>query len=70
MAEPELEFDPTTAKQCPECHASWVGQGIPKKQQENYGGATHFRKTIAIYDQDRDRTTGWMCPKCLIIFKR
>ena len=30
----------------------------------NYGGDGYFYKTIAIYNQEKDRTTHYKCPNC------
>lgn len=50
--------------QCPHCKADLVGEPIPLPLLHNYGGSTHYMRTIAIYDRDRDRTVAWKCPDC------
>jgi len=55
---------PTCPSTCPSCGASWLGEPIPEGSRKWYGDATHFRRAIAVYDRDQDRTTGWACPDC------
>lgn len=55
---------------CPVCEASWVGDEIPPENRHHYGGLTHFRRWIAIYDWYRDVTVAYACPDCNAIFDR
>jgi hypothetical protein len=48
---------------CPLCQADLTGAPIPVEDWEDFGG-THFSRAIAIYDQNRDRTTHYRCPDC------
>lgn len=49
---------------CPHCKTSLIGEPIPEKDRHHFGGSTHFRREIAIYDRDRDETTHFRCPDC------
>lgn len=49
---------------CPECGTSWLAEPIPEASRHHYGGRTHFRRLIGIYDPRRDRTVAWRCPDC------
>ena len=53
-----------TADWCPKCGADWTGPPIPPEHLDNYGGATHYSRVIAIYDRELDRTVAWECPDC------
>lgn len=53
-----------SADRCPKCGADWTGPEILPQHRENYSGATHYRRVIAIYDLDLDRTVAWECPDC------
>lgn len=53
-----------TAERCPKCGTNWLAERIPEKDRESYGGATHFRRVIALYDLERDTTVAWKCPDC------
>ena len=55
---------------CPACGVSWVGDPIPEAVREHYGGATHYRREIAVYSLDLDRTTHYHCPDCGTEFPR
>ena len=48
----------------PNCHANLQGDEIPEDAREHYGGKTHYRRTIAIYNAQEDRTVAWRCPDC------
>ena len=49
---------------CPKCQRSFKGKPIPKRDQEAFGGETHFSVLIGVYDMDKDRTVAWRCPFC------
>lgn len=49
---------------CPKCESSLIGAPIPKDSQEFYGGSTHYRREITVYDWDRDMTIRYKCPDC------
>jgi len=49
---------------CPKCKSDLRGKRIPKAQQVHYGGETRFTRVINIYDADKDRHVGWLCPDC------
>ncbi len=49
---------------CPHCNASLIGELIPEEQRFMFNHTTHFRREIAIYDRDLDRTVAWQCPDC------
>lgn len=53
-----------TADHCPSCGTDLRGEPIPEADREHYGEATHYRRVIAIYSRERDRTEGWRCPDC------
>lgn len=53
--------DPAT---CPHCEADLKGEPIPSGDRKYFGGATHFLRTISIYDRDLDRHSEWECPDC------
>lgn len=50
---------------CPKCGISFVGDKIPKKDREKYGGAKNFTRKIGIYSRERDMTISWRCPDCM-----
>jgi len=62
-----MNSPPTT---CPSCGASWLGEPIPEASRAVNGGATHYRRCIAVYNRDEDRTVGWACPDCRQVFAR
>lgn len=49
---------------CPACGVSLIGEPIPEKDREFFGGETHFGREIGIYDERTDRTVAWECPDC------
>ena len=49
---------------CPKCKRSLIGKPIPFKDRECFGGATHFKLEIAMYDLKKDRTDRYVCPFC------
>lgn len=49
---------------CPHCGANLVGDEIPEKYREHFGGATHGSRLIAHVDPIRDRCIEWECPDC------
>jgi len=49
---------------CPSCKVNLQGDPIPEASRETYGGSTHFKREIGIYDRDLDRTVAWRCPDC------
>lgn len=49
---------------CPHCGADLIGEEIPEKQRQMFGGHTHFNRLIGQYDPDRDRVVQWECPDC------
>jgi len=55
---------------CPHCGVSLIGEPIPIRRRLDYGGKTHFRREIAIYDRDKDRTVAYKCPDCGQEWKR
>lgn len=61
MPEPRYVGD---LEECPACGASWLGEPISEANREAYGGATHYRTLIGIYDRNLDRTVAWRCPDC------
>lgn len=71
---PKREHIPDLAERdtCPnpECGKSWIGEPIPETHREHFGGSTHFRRCIAIYDRDKDRTVAWRCPDCEMEWER
>lgn len=48
---------------CPKCNSSWVGEEIPKDQQEWYHG-THWRRDIGIDGGFLGIYDGIVCIKC------
>lgn len=52
--------------ECPFCHVSWVGDPIPQEyiDEGHYAEGSHWKREIAIYDIDQDRTVAWKCPDC------
>lgn len=55
---------------CPKCKVSWIGTPIPHASREHYGGNTHFKREVGIYDMNRDMTVAWECPDCKTRFDR
>ena len=55
---------------CPSCHADLKGEKIPEKYREHYGSATHFSRSIALYDRDLDMTVNYKCPDCGHVWSR
>lgn len=55
---------------CPACGVSWVGEKIPLESRHHYGGATHFRRSIGLYDVHLDMTVAIACPDCRAMFDR
>lgn len=55
---------------CPVCGATWLDGEIPPESRHHYGGATHFRRTISIYDSIMDMGILYACPDCESIFER
>jgi rubredoxin len=49
---------------CPHCGASLVGQEIPEKYRESFGGATHGSRVIGIECWGDDYISSWRCPDC------
>ncbi len=49
---------------CPHCNASLIGEPILEERRDAYGGATHFRREVALYSREKDRTVGFQCPDC------
>lgn len=66
MKEQTLETSLHVAElsRCPACGADWQGDEIPATHREHFGGKTHYRRLIAVYDRDKDRTVAWRCPDC------
>lgn len=60
-------FAPET---CPHCGVSWVAEEIPIDLRHQYGGRTHFRRSIGIYDLRLDMRTAVQCPDCGARFDR
>lgn len=55
---------------CPHCKVSLVGKPIPKKMRRDYAPPYYWRREIALYDRDLDRTVGFQCPDCGETWKR
>lgn len=55
---------------CPSCNSSWIDKEIPEESRHFFGGATHFKREIGIYDMSRDMTVRWKCPDCGMEFDR
>lgn len=53
-----------TDRYCPACGSDLRGEPVPEKSREDYGGITHFRRVIAVYSWEQDRTVAWRCPDC------
>ncbi len=49
---------------CPHCNANLLGDKIPDEDIASFGGATHFKREIGIYDWEKDRTVSYKCPDC------
>ena len=65
-----MSTTPTNPTTCPGCGVSWQGEPIPDASQKTHNGATHFQRSIAVYSREEDRTVGWGCPDCGLIFDR
>lgn len=61
---------PIRPDHCPVCGAGWLSEEIPPDIRHHYGGATHYRRTISIYDCIMDMGILYACPDCLAIFER
>lgn len=59
----DTPFDPEQDS-CPECGGSFIDGPIPETHREHFGGSTHYRSLIAVYDRERDCTVAWKCPHC------
>jgi hypothetical protein len=55
---------------CPVCGATWLAEEIPPESRHHYAGATHYRRTICIYDCIMDMGILYACPDCESIFER
>jgi predicted RNA-binding Zn-ribbon protein involved in translation (DUF1610 family) len=55
---------------CPACGATWIGDEIPPDIRHHYGVASHFRRSIGIYDMELDMTIAIACPDCGAMFDR
>ena len=53
-------------RHCPNCKSDQRGKLIPEEYIKNgmYGDATHYYRTIGVYDIKKDRTVSWKCPDC------
>lgn len=49
---------------CPHCGVSLIGEEIPEKDREMFGGATHGSRLLGRVDPVRDRVVEWECPDC------
>jgi len=49
---------------CPHCDTSLIGEPIPEKDREAFGGATHFQRQIAVEILGEDRVSYVRCPDC------
>lgn len=54
----------------PHCGASWVAEEIPLDLRHHYGGRTHFRRSIGVYDLRLDMRTAVQCRDCGVSFNR
>lgn len=52
------------------CGVSWIGEKIPPDIRHHYGGRTHGRRTIGIYDLHLDMRVAIACPDCKTMFDR
>jgi len=52
---------------CPRCSSDLRGARIPEKHRKHFNNETHYRRSVAIYSQERDKTTQEMCPDCRFI---
>lgn len=50
-------------EECPNCHASLIGESILEHQRDSYA-VKHFMRVIEIVDRNRGRATNWKCPDC------
>ena len=50
--------------ECPSCKADLDGGSIPEAHHKYYSPPYRWRRTIAIYDYEKDRTVAWGCPDC------
>jgi endogenous inhibitor of DNA gyrase (YacG/DUF329 family) len=58
------------ADTCPACGTSWIADEIPADLRHHYGGVTHYRRTIGIYDLYKDTRVAVACPDCGTRFKQ
>ena len=49
---------------CPYCDTSLIGEPIPEKDRELFGGATHFQRQIGIERRGNDFISAVQCPDC------
>jgi predicted RNA-binding Zn-ribbon protein involved in translation (DUF1610 family) len=49
---------------CPFCGVSLIGKPIPKAIRAAYAPPYRWRREIAIYDREKDRTIAYKCPDC------
>jgi hypothetical protein len=49
---------------CPFCKADLIGEPIPKNMWDNYNPPYYWKRKIAIYSLELDRTVRWKCPDC------
>ena len=50
--------------ECPKCRASMMGEPIPEKDREVFGGVEWFSRVIGFTDPDKDGAWRWECPDC------
>jgi len=55
---------------CPVCGVSWVGEEISPDLRNHYGGLTHGRRSIGVYDMQRDMRVAIACRDCTPMFDR
>lgn len=52
-------------EQCPRCRHSMLGESIPQRNRELYGGKTHFSRVIGVEVPGvYDGVLYWKCPDC------
>ena len=49
---------------CDNCGAMLFGEKIPENDRQSFGGRVYFRREVAIYDREKDRTIAYRCPDC------
>lgn len=49
---------------CPHCKTNLLAEPIPKDDLKHYGGSKYFKREIAFYDREQDRTVYHKCPDC------